>query len=174
MTCGLLGIDLSALHHPCAHVGALCSREISSAGRELQEASNDRRGTSSAKATTTTKERGLHGGKTADTPWTATRKVGTCFVVYSIGGEHCDACVTPRTDPTKRACPTRRSRPGPGGRPASRPATRRSGRGYDSNSASVGSAFPCFGLPPLRASVSAAALWIPKALRSCSGMCSPR
>ena len=35
---------------------------------------------------------------------TATRKAGTCFVVYSIGGEHCDACVTPRTDRTKRAC----------------------------------------------------------------------
>ena len=42
----------------------------------------------------------------------ATRKAGTCFVVYSIGGEHCDACVTPRTDRTKRACPT----PRPAGR----------------------------------------------------------
>ena len=41
-----------------------------------------------------------------------TRKAGTCFVVYSIGGEHCDACVTPRTDRTKRACPT----PRPAGR----------------------------------------------------------
>ena len=103
-----------------------------------------------------------------------TRKAGTCFVVYSIGGEHCDACVTPRTDPTKRPAP----HAGPGLGPAGvRPLVRRrgeSGRGYDSNSASVGSAFPCFGLPPLRASVSAAALWIPKALRSCSGMCSPR